>query len=195
MRAHAPSRLGAKTAADHLVVLPQGAVKQHDRRAGQTPLQGIADLCAARDVKQPVPICAHLNADRIARLAGKLVGRRACLDPERDFFPGHQTIRLKIRCRCHRRAKARMRGQCPGLATLAILGQHAKDPIGLQHVEHALAGVDRERLAFAQMQQPGDRIDIGAGENDAFDSARSARRGLGEGSRALRPAGEDRERR
>ena len=60
-------------------------------------------------------------------------------------------------------------GQCHGLAALAILGQDAKDPIGLQHVEHALAGVDRERLAFTQMQQPGDRIDIAPVRMTPFD--------------------------
>src|SRR5262249_17319655 len=55
----------------------------------------------------------------------------------------------------------------------AILGQNAKDRVGLQHAEHALARKDRERLALAQMQEAPDSIDIRAGEDDSLDWRRA----------------------
>ena len=55
------------------------------------------------------------------------------------------------------------------LSADAVFGEHAEDRIGLQHGEHPLAALDGERLTFAQMEEPGDRIDIGAGEDNAFD--------------------------
>ena len=45
--------------------------------------------------------------------------------------------------------------------------------------EHALAAVDRERLALAQRQQPGNGINIAIGQDHGLDRAvaRSLRRG------------------
>jgi hypothetical protein len=55
------------------------------------------------------------------------------------------------------------------LAAHAIGRENAEDRIGFQHAQHALARVDRERLAFAQVQQARDGIDVGACEDDALD--------------------------
>ena len=57
---------------DHLVVAPQRAVEQHDRGAGQALLQGVGHLRATGNVDKPLLIGAHLNAHRVARLAGKV---------------------------------------------------------------------------------------------------------------------------
>src|SRR5258708_6156133 len=64
------------------------------------------------------------------------------------------------------------------LAAHAALGQDTEDRIGREDVEHPRTGVDREALTLAQMQQPGNRIDIRAGDDDAFDrrGAKSAAR-------------------
>src|ERR1700730_12466158 len=82
---HALSRLRTEPEADHLVVLPQRAVEQDDRRAGQALPQAVGHLRAAGNVEKPALARAYLHADRVARLACELIGRIACLEIERDL--------------------------------------------------------------------------------------------------------------
>src|SRR6185295_15065088 len=63
------------------------------------------------------------------------------------------------------------------LAENAVRRQHAEDRIVIEHRQHALASVQGEGLALAQMQEARDGVDVGAGEDDALDR-RGAQRPL-----------------
>ena len=55
------------------------------------------------------------------------------------------------------------------LAADAVRRQHAEDRIGVEHRQHTMGGIESEGLALAQMQEPGDGVDVRAGEDDALD--------------------------
>ena len=64
------------------------------------------------------------------------------------------------------------------LAPDVRLVQHVEDAVGLQDRQHLGVRVDRERRALAHRQQPGDRVDLAIGQDDAGDRAVAQRAGL-----------------
>ena len=49
--------------------------------------------------------------------------------------------------------------------------EDVEDAVAGQNVEHARMAIKRQLLAFAQIQQPGDMIDIGIGQHNGGQGA------------------------
>src|SRR6185436_18574586 len=122
----------------------------------------------ARDVEQPLPAGADLHAHRVARLAGEIAVAPA-FEVERDLAGNVEQLDLQPA----RAAVEMIEGEPPAeryfLAEDTVRRQHAEDRIGIEHRQDPLGGVQGEGLALAQMQEARYGVDVGAGEDDAFD--------------------------
>ena len=136
--------------ADHLVVLPQRAVEQHDRGAGQPPLQARRSSARSRGCRAAACPSARTSTPTVSpALPASSCGDVARLHDRARPCPARRTARPRARCRCRRHGAARTAGRAAPPRGARSLGQHAEDRIGLQHAEHPLAAIDGERLAFA----------------------------------------------
>ena len=151
---------------DHLVVAPQGAVEQHraaPRRGAGARTRPAWPRTPARRRSDPRPPATKPRG-------------RSCLPPSvsevvaaRADSPGRARP-----CPARRRARSQCRepGRPASAAGAAIADLHgaAVDEGRVQHIEDAVVGqhvastramaVDREWLAFAQSEQPGDVVDV-----------------------------------
>ena len=105
---------------------------------------------AAGDVEQPLPVRAHLDADRVARLAGQLLRRHSLSRDRARPCPARRTARPRARCRCRRHGAARTAGRAAPPRG-ARTRRHSTPKIGLAFSTPStrVAAVDRESLTLA----------------------------------------------
>ena len=154
---------------DHLVVAPQRAVEQHGRSAGEPSLQSRRSCRRSRGRR---PAACRPTGSRRRPCRPPCQPAPAATSRSRDRArpcPARRTARPRARCRCRRHDAARTPAERHRLAAHALVGQHVEDRIGLQHAQHPVAAIESERLPLAHVQQARDRIDVGAGQDHAFD--------------------------
>ena len=171
---HAGSGLAADAHLDHLVVRPERAVHEENIRAIDPSAKRRRHPGAIGEIDDPAAAGLDLEPERVT---GR--GRRV----EQRSGRGLGIERHLARCQKRPEPKAEpaalpigrleglVRQHGPPLDQRRI--EHAEDRVRLQRCQHIGVGIEPERRALAQMQEPHHRIDIGIGEHHRVDRARA----------------------
>jgi hypothetical protein len=109
-----------------------------------------------------------LDAHRVARLAAE-IGVATAFEVQRDLAGNVEQFDFQPARAAVEMTQPERLAERHLLAADALRRKHAEDRIGIEHRQHAIGGVEGEGLALAQMQEPGDGVDVRAGEDDALD--------------------------
>ena len=159
--AHAPAGLVAGAGQDHLIIDEECGVEQYNVRAVEPRAQGAVHAGGARDVEQPAVAAGELDAD----IGLGFRGERGIVALEIERHLAGDGEQLDIKAARQRKTARRTRQPCAS----PVAGQHPEDRIGVQRRKRFGGGKHRETLAFAQRQQAGHLIDLGAGQDHGGD--------------------------
>ena len=168
--------LGAHALGDHLVVAPQRAVHEQQIGAGRSaPAAQSVMRGAVGEIDQPARPPASISRPSVSPSMAAVSSRLgSALEIERHLA-GRQE-------RADRRAQGLAPASSSEISQLVRLQaaprdelavDHLEDRVAVEHGEHPRMGIERERRALAQMQQPGHRVDVAVGQHDGGDRRRA----------------------
>ena len=164
--------LSSSPAFDHLVVGVERAVEEHELGALQPFDHRAVEMSAAWNVEEARTRgrIADLQPHGVAGLRAVTGAGRGIFEVERDLAGNGK--RLDHEAEVFGRALELDRLVERQLATRHdASGEDIEDGVCADHLMHAVGGVHRKRLHFAQMDQAGNVIDIAVGDGDRLDRA------------------------
>ena len=159
---------------DHLVVLPERAVHQEEIGAGDARAHSRIEGRTVGEMDEPPPAGLDLEPQRVAVLRRRvesvsglgleierqLARDEKWRDPEAQaLVRGVGEIDRLVR----RQSAARDDGAV----------EHLEDRVAIEHGMNTLVRIECQGRALAQMQEPGDGIDVAVGEDDGGDRRRA----------------------
>src|SRR6516165_12018897 len=165
---HALPGLGAEACGNQLVVAPDRAVEEYERRAGDPRFQLVGDLAASRD---EIEIFARrLVAD--AKPYGVAVtlpaaGRGFVSQIPCNLAGNAKGQDFQAACRSVGQGRFERPVELDDLTLDVFLVQHVEDAVGLEDLKYLGMSIDGEGRALAHRQETRHRVDLAVGEDDA----------------------------
>ena len=170
--AHAFAGFVQQTLLDHFVVLEQRAVEEDQIGAANAIGERRIDFGATRDVEERLAgFCVgDFEPDRVAVAAAEIAAPASPFSRNSATLPGTakaSTVRPMSTPAPSRRVGLSDRSRCAAPLSGA---QDIEDRNWLSASRSTRSDrVDRERLAFAKLDEAGDMVDVGIGDDDGLD--------------------------
>ena len=167
---HARAGLGADAGADHLVVLPERAVEQHAVGAGQPGAQRVGHARRSRGCRTARPPPAETRRPMVSPSSARPGSAPEASSRNSGTLPGTakaSTLQAERRAGGIRQRERPVERQRPAGHDGGV--HRVEDRVGRQHRQRPVGTVEREGVTFPQGQQPGDGIDLGAGQHHGGD--------------------------
>ena len=168
--------MSVRPSTTQLVVGKECAVEEHQIDTGKASLEYGIDSRTGRDIAEPPPAPGldDRDADGVAFHRAQMGPGGLILEVERDLardregFDG-QSQGLAVIFEGQATASWSIAVERQGHAIDNIGGKNIEDAVGSQRRVNARGGVEIKRLALAQCQQSGHRVDIAVREHDRAD--------------------------